>query len=294
MGNSASFQARPSRPKLPVSKMKLAAPFLFAFLSLAARADDWKLVWSDDFEHPGLPDSANWTYEKGFVRNQELQFYTDKRKENARVSGGNLIIEARKESFPNPAFAEGAKDWQKSRRNADYTSACLITKGLRSMRYGKIEVRAKLPSGKGIWPAIWMLGDNRGLVAWPACGEIDIMEFVSHDPGTVHGTLHFPSPTDGKHQSAGGTTKSDSLHDRFHTYGITWDEKSISLLFDDKPYKTVDLSIAGSVDKNPFHKPFYLLLNVAVGGTWGKEPDPKVYPQRMEVDWVKVWEKAGG
>ncbi|WP_035604128.1 glycoside hydrolase family 16 protein [Haloferula sp. BvORR071] len=268
------------------------ATLLFLALSFSARAGDWKLAWSDDFDRPGLPDPANWTCEKGFVRNQELQFYTEKRKENARVSGGNLIIEARKESFPNPAFVEGSKDWQKSRRNAEYTSACLITKGLRSMKYGKIEVRAKLPSGKGIWPAIWMLGDNRGPVRWPLCGEIDIMEFVSHEPGVVHGTLHFPTPGTDKHQSAGGTTKDDSLHDKFHVYGVEWNQKSLSFLFDDKPYKTVDLSVAGSGDANPFHKSFYLLLNVAVGGTWGKEPDPKVYPQRMEIDWVKVWEKA--
>lgn len=270
-----------------------ALPVLaLALLSLPVRADGWKLVWSDEFDRPGLPDPANWTHEKGFVRNQELQFYTEKRKENARVSGGNLIIEARKESFPNPAFAEASKDWQKSRRHADYTSACLITKGLRSMRYGRIEVRAKLPGGKGVWPAIWMLGDNRGPVRWPACGEIDIMEFVSHQPGTVHGTLHFPSPGDGKNQKAGGSIQSDSLHERFHVYGVTWDEKQIRFLFDDKAYKTIDLSIAGGPEKNPFHKSFYLLLNVAVGGSWGKEPDPKVYPQRLEVDWVKVWEKA--
>ena len=269
----------------------LALPLVL--LSLPARADDaWKLVWSDEFERPGAPDPANWTCEKGFVRNQELQFYTEKRKENARVNGGNLIIEARKESFPNPAFVPGATEWMKARKHADYTSACLITKGLRSMRYGKIEVRAKLPSGKGVWPAIWMLGDNRGPVRWPLCGEIDIMEFVSHKSGTVHGTLHFPTPGNDKPKSVSGTTRSDSLHDRFHVYGVTWDEKSISFLFDDKPYKTVDLSIAGGPDKNPFHKSFYLLLNVAVGGTWGKEPDPKVYPQRMEVDWVKVWEKT--
>lgn len=291
MGNSASLPGLASGGRLALSMKLLALPLTLALLQ-SAHADSWKLAWSEDFDRPGVPDPANWTYDKGFIRNQELQYYTEKRKENARVNGGSLIIEARKESFPNPAFVQGAAEWTKARKQADYTSACLITKGLRSMRYGKIEVRAKLPSGKGVWPAIWMLGDNRGPVRWPACGEIDIMEFVSHQPGTVHGTLHFPAPGDGKHQSSGGTIKSDSLHDRFHIYGVTWDEKQINFLFDDKPYKTIDLSIAGGPDKNPFHKSFYLLLNVAVGGTWGKEPDPKVYPQRMEVDWVKVWEKT--
>ncbi|MFD0895214.1 glycoside hydrolase family 16 protein [Luteolibacter ambystomatis] len=270
--------------------MKNSLGLLFA-LTLVAHADPWKLVWSDDFNRAGAPDPTKWTYEKGFVRNQELQFYTDNRRENARVEGGNLVIEARKEAFPNPSYVADAKDWQKSRKEAEYTSAALITKGLKSFKYGKIEVRAKLPSGKGIWPAIWMLGDNRGPTRWPMCGEIDIMEFVSHTPGVVHGTLHFAKPGTTEHQSAGGQTKSDSLHTTFHTYGVEWNEKTITLLFDDKAYKTVDLDAAGAGEDNPFRKPFYLLLNVAVGGSWGKEPDPKVYPQRMEVDWVKVWEK---
>lgn len=264
---------------------------VFLSLALSAHADSWKLAWSDDFNRPGSPDPAKWTYETGFVRNQELQLYT-KRSENARVSGGHLIIEARKEALPNPQYAKGAKEWAKAREKSEYSSACLITKGLKSFRYGKIEVRAKLPDGKGVWPAIWMLGENRGPVRWPACGEIDIMEFVSHKPGLVHGTLHFAKPgTALEHQSVGGETRSGSLHDEFHVYGVEWDEKTISFHFDGKPYKTVETDVAGTTEDNPFRKPFYLLLNVAVGGTWGKTPDPKVYPQRMEVDWVKVWEK---
>src|ERR1043165_10037106 len=128
---------------------------LFAF-SLTAHADDWRLVWSDDFDKPGAPDAAKWTYEKGFVRNQELQYYTADRRENARIENGNLVIEARHETFANASFKQGSNSWMTNQKEAQYTSACLITKKLKSFYYGKVEVRAKLPSGKGTWPAIWM------------------------------------------------------------------------------------------------------------------------------------------
>lgn len=262
-------------------------------LLLAAQAgDELRLVWSDDFEKAGAPDPAKWTYEKGFVRNQELQFYTDNRRENARVENGCLIIEARHETVANPSYKEGSTNWMTNRKEAQYTSASVITKGRKTFRYGKIEVRAKLPAGKGIWPAIWMIGANRG-GRWPVCGEIDIMEFVSHDPGTVYGTIHFAKPGGTQHQQVSGNTKSDSLHTEFHVYGLEWDETKLSFLFDGKAYKTIELDVAGPGANNPFRQSdtFYLLLNVAVGGSWGKEPDPKVYPQRFEIDWVKAWER---
>ncbi len=273
--------------------LRILKPLVLLTVVLSSsQAADWKLVWSDEFDRPGAPDPTKWTYEKGFVRNQELQFYTTDRRENARVENGHLVIEARHEAFPNPAFKEGATDWAKSRKEAEYTSTSLITQGLKSFRYGKIEVRAKIPGGKGIWPAIWMLGDSRGKSPWPACGEIDIMEFVSHKPKVVHGTLHFAKPATTKdHASEGGKTLSDTLHSDFHTYGIEWDEKTIVVTFDAKPYFTYTIDHAGTGADNPFRKPFYLLLNVAVGGSWGKDPDPQVYPQRMEIDWVRVSEK---
>lgn len=275
--------------------LRLLKPLLF-FLAFASssQAAEWKLVWSDEFDQSGAPDPAKWKYEKGFVRNQELQFYTDNRRENARVENGNLVIEARHEAFPNPSFKEGATDWAKSRKQAEYTSAALVTLGLKSFRYGKIEVRARIPGGKGIWPAIWMLGDSRGKAPWPACGEIDIMEFVSHKPKVVHGTMHFAKPGSVKdHASEGGKTLCETLHTDFHVYGIEWDEKAIQVFFDGKPYFTYQIDHAGTGEDNAFRKPFYLLLNVAVGGTWGKDPDPKDYPQRMEIDWVRVSEKQG-
>jgi len=142
--------------------------YLLVFLSVGC-AQDWKLVWSDEFDRPGLPDPAKWGYEKGFVRNQEKQYYTEARKENARVEGGMLIIESRREEY----------------RNAHYTSASLTTQGTASWTYGRMEMRAKLPTGRGIWPAFWMLGINESQVGWPACGEIDIMELVGFHPEVV-------------------------------------------------------------------------------------------------------------
>jgi beta-glucanase (GH16 family) len=277
----------------PNSYFRMKSVLLFSALVLSSHASEWRLVWSEDFNRAGTPDPAKWTYEKGFVRNQELQFYTDKRRENARVEGGRLVIEARKETFPNPAFKEGTSDWRTARKEAQYTSANLITKGLHAFHYGKIEVRAKLPAGKGVWPAIWLHGNNQGKGRWPMCGEIDIMEFVSHRPGEVHGTIHFAKPGTTTQQKLGGVVRVDDLHAKFHVYGIELSEKTITFLFDGKPYHTVELDAAGSGADNPFRKPgaFYLMLNLAVGGTWGRDPDPKVYPQTFEIDWVKAWEK---
>jgi len=270
----------------------MKAILCFLALSLTAQAADWRLVWSDEFDKPGAPDAAKWTYEKGFVRNEELQYYTADRRENARVENGSLIIEARQETFANAFYKEGSESWMTNRKEANYTSAALITKKLKPFYYGKVEVRAKLPSGKGTWPAIWMLGDNKG-GRWPMCGEIDIMEFVSHQPGVVHATIHFAKPGTTEPQQITGTTRSDTLHSEFHVYGLEWDEKSFTFLFDGKPYKTIDLDVAGAGADNPFRKPdaFYLMLNLAIGGKWGGEADPKVYPQRFEIDWVKAWEK---
>ena len=263
--------------------------FLFGWLS-PLHADDWKLVWSDEFNHPGAPDAKKWNYEEGFVRNQELQFYTRDRRENARVENGHLVIEGRHEAFPNPAFREGARDWQHSRKQAEYTSACLITQKLEAWKYGRVVVRAKLPQGKGVWPAIWMLGEQGG---WPRCGEIDIMEFVSHEKGKVFGTVHYAKPGAGnEHQSAGGNLTNGTLHTDFHDYGLEWNERTMAITFDGKAYFTFDLDKAGQgMMDNPFHKPFYLLINLAIGGSWGKEADPSVYPQRFEIDWVRVYQK---
>jgi beta-glucanase (GH16 family) len=268
-----------------------ACLFLFT-LVLSAPASDWRLVWSDDFDRPGAPDPAKWTYEQGFERNQELQFYTNRSK-NVRVENGHLVIEAHHEALPNPMHKAGDAHWKKARAVSDYTSASLTTRRLKSFHYGRIEVRAKLPSGKGVWPAIWLLGDNQGGVRWPACGEIDIMEFVSHLPGKAHCCVHSAKPGTTDHQMQGHFVKSDTLHSEFHVYGVDWNDKSLTFRFDGKPFKTIELDHAGQGPGNPFRQPdsFYLILNLAIGGLWGKEADPAVYPQRLEIDWVRAWEK---
>jgi beta-glucanase (GH16 family) len=156
-------------------------------------AADWRLVWSEDFNNPGAPDRAKWSYERGFVRNNELQLYTADRPENARVENGSLVIEGRKERLPNPFYRPNS-DLKRKRTSAqftDYTAASLITQGKASFLYGRIEVRAKLPQGRGVWPAIWLLGTNETTVGWPGCGEIDVMEFVGKEPDRVHATVHF-------------------------------------------------------------------------------------------------------
>jgi beta-glucanase (GH16 family) len=151
----------------------------------------WHLKWSDEFDKDGLPDPTKWGYEEGLVRNNEAQLYT-KRSENARVEGGMLVIEGRKEELPNPHFKEGSENWKEQKPVASYTSASLKTQGIASWQYGRIEVRAKIPQGKGIWPAIWTLGDNISEIGWPRCGEIDIMEFVGKEPIDSRTTALFP------------------------------------------------------------------------------------------------------
>ncbi len=260
--------------------------------TLAAQAQDWQLVWSDEFDYEGLPDPAKWGYEEGFVRNSEAQYYTRDRLENARVKDGRLVIEGRKEQFPNPRYEEGSKSWQKSRKSAGYTAASIITLKKASWQYGRIEVKAKLPKGKGMWPAIWMLGTSRGKVRWPACGEIDIMEFVGKNPDHVHGTVHFAK--DGKKGRHGGKIKTAAPSDDFHVYAIEWNAEKIDFFFDSRKYHTFPVEKATSKDGgNPFRKPFYLLINLAIGGSWGGPIDDSIFPQKYLIDYVRVYTRPG-
>ena len=235
-----------------------------------------KLVWSDEFNDTGLPDANKWNYDIGGHGwgNNELQFYTERRQENARVENGNLVIEARKES------------WQ----GKDYTSARLVTKGKGDWKYGRIEVRAKIPAGRGTWPAIWMLASTNPL-AWPDDGEIDIMEHVGFDQGRIHGTIHSK-----KYNHVIGTQKSATImtpdcSTAFHVYGLQWTADSIKVSIDGNPYFKFANENTGK-DAWPFHQPFHLLLNIAVGGNWGgqKGVDDSIFPVRMEIDYVRVYE----
>jgi len=254
----------------------------------------WKLVWSDEFDAPGLPDSSKWTYEEGFIRNNELQYYTRGRKENARVENGMLVIESRLEKYPNPNYKAGASDARHGREYAQYTSASVTTHGLHAWKHGRVEVRAKIPHGRGTWPAIWMLGTDQS-AGWPSCGEIDIMEFVGHDPNTIHGTIHT-----GKYNHVKGTQKGSQYHlkapyDDFHVYAVEWDGEKMDFFVDNTNYFTFKNEHSGEAAW-PFDKPQYLILNTAIGGAWGgvKGVDDAIFPQKFLIDYVRIYQKNGG
>lgn len=258
------------------------------------QAGEWKLVWCDEFDYQGLPDSTKWTYEQGFVRNMELQYYTHERKENARVQNGMLVLETRKESYLNAAYnvQAGETDWRRKNQYAEYTSASVTTQGKAGWRYGKIEVRAKLPTGKGMWPAIWMLGTNITDVGWPACGEIDIMENVGFNPDLIHANVHTEKYNHVKGNNKGSAIKVPQPHESLHIYAIEWDAKKIDFFIDDQKYFTY-VNEGSGVEVWPFDQAFYLILNIAFGGSWGSQEgiDEQILPQRMYVDYVRVYQR---
>jgi beta-glucanase (GH16 family) len=241
-----------------------------------------KLVWADEFNHAGTPDSTKWTYELGDNcpdlcgwGNNEAQFYT-RDPENVRVENGRLIIEARKNSVGGRA----------------YTSGRLVTKMKGDWRYGRIEVKAKLPSGKGTWPAIWMLSTDWKYGGWPESGEIDIMEHVGYDPGVIHGTIHTQFYNQVQDPQKGNKIVISDTHEEFHVYAIHWTADKIEFFVDDKRYHVVNKGVDDTFTKWPFDQRFHLILNVAVGGNWGgaKGIDDAIWPQRMEVEWVRVYQ----
>lgn len=238
-----------------------------------------KLVWADEFDKPGLPDSTRWGYDVGGNGwgNNELQFYTRKRPENARVEDGKLIIEARKEDY----------------QGRGYTSARLLTQNTATWTYGRIEAYAKLPKGRGTWPAVWMLGKNISTAGWPRCGELDIMEHVGYDEGVIHGTAHTEAYNHVKGTQKEGKVTVPDVTTAFHRYAIEWTADQVDFYVDDQKYYTVQRSVLGSSEAQwPFSQPFFLILNVAVGGNWGgqKGVDDSIWPQRMEIDYVRVYQ----
>ena len=245
-----------------------------------APSGSWRLVWSDEFNQPdgSAPDPAKWGYETGGNGwgNQELEYYTS-RANNARIEAGNLIIEARQEDF------HGKK----------YTSARLLTSGKWSWTYGRIEARMKIPRGQGIWPAFWMLGTNISSVGWPGCGEIDIMENIGKEPATVHGTVHGPGYS-GNYGIGGPVTLPDgaAMADDFHVFAVECEPERITWFMDGQKYFTVTPANLPKDARWVFDQPKFLLLNLAVGGGWPGYPDAtSAFPQRMLVDYVRVYEK---
>jgi beta-glucanase (GH16 family) len=244
----------------------------------------WKLVWADEFNTPGAPDPSNWVYETGFVRNKELQWYQS---ENARVENGLLIIEGRKERVANPNFDPTSADWKKNRNHADYTSACLETKGKREFLYGRFEVRARIDPKDGLWPAIWAKGVSG---RWPLCGEIDLFEYYQQ---TILANTCWANGTWNtvKTHYSRFTEKDPTWGMKFHVWRMDWDAAFIRVYLDDVLLNETDLSKTIDPDgSNPFHKPQSLLLNLAIGATGG-DPSTVEFPVKFEVDYVRVYQK---
>ena len=247
--------------------------------------DGWVLVWNDEFSGPNI-DPAKWRHEinANGGGNNELQYYTQRSK-NSRIEDGVLIIESHEETYSD---VEGARD---------YTSARLRTKGRGDWKYGRFEVRAKLPTGQGLWPAIWMLPTDWEYGGWPKSGEIDIMEVIGSEPDLLHGTLHFGNTWTDKSQDGGSLRLSTgSLHNDFHVYTVEWTETEFNWYIDDVQFARVSNWYTPGHDyPSPFDKRFHILLNVAVGGNWPGSPDATTtFPQRMEVDYVRVFESESG
>jgi beta-glucanase (GH16 family) len=241
-----------------------------------------KLVWSDEFEYTGSPDSTKWSYDLGDGcpnvcnwGNQELQYYTNELK-NVRVDSGRLIIEARLDS------AGGLR----------YTSTRIVSRKKGDWLYGRIEVKAKLPRGRGTWPAIWMLPTEWKYGGWPKSGEIDIMEHVGHNPGWIHANIHTEAYNHVKKTHREGKINVPDVQEAFHVYAIEWSDEKVDFFVDDKLYHTLKHESTDTYVEWPVDQKFHLIMNIAVGGGWGgqKGIDDKIWPQRMEVEYVRVYQ----
>jgi len=249
--------------------------FIILFLTFQAYSQKYVKVWSDEFNTPGLPDSTKWDYEVGKLRNAELQYYTSKRKENARIQDTTMIIEARKESFMGAA----------------YTSASLVSKLKGDWKYGKFEIRAKVPAGKGTWPAIWMMPTNSEYGGWPKSGEIDIMEYVGMNANNLYYTAHYQGTDGTGHQSSGTQTTINQPYSKFITYSLIWTPTKLEWYADGVKFWSYT---ASPTDPRvwPFNKEFYMILNLAYGGSWGGQQgvDDTKLPVKFYIDYVRVYQ----
>jgi len=260
------------------SVLALAVITLFS----CAKVNSRKLIWSDEFNYPGQPDTSRWNYDVGDGcpnvcgwGNDEAEFYTNDPK-NIRIENDRLIIEAHKDSLGGKA----------------YTSTRIVSKFKGDWLYGRIEVMAKLPRGRGTWPAIWMLSTDWKYGGWPASGEIDIMEHVGHDQGVIHGTIHTESYNHHKKTQKEGKITISDAQDEFHIYAIDWSENKIDFYVDDTLYHSVSKEASDTFKEWPFDQRFHLIMNIAVGGFWGGAQgiDESIWPQKMEVEYVRVYQ----
>jgi beta-glucanase (GH16 family) len=249
----------------------------------------YTLVWSDEFNIEGKPDTTKWRYENGFVRNNEDQWYQS---ENAQCEGGFLVITGKKESKSNPTYKAGSTDWRSKREYINYTSSSLMMKREHAFQYGKLEVRAKIDAQTGLWPAIWTLGVGG---EWPSNGEIDVMEY--YDDKIL---ANFAYANSNRYQAIWDGVKiplsslgSNEWASKFHIWTLEWDEKSMKIILDGQELNSIDLSqtINKSDGKNPFHQPHYVLLNLALGGNNGGSLANTVLPSKYYVDYVRIYQK---
>jgi beta-glucanase (GH16 family) len=292
-GGAFHFRRKLFAP-ITITGALLSVPVAFAlsaFLTTGTTASAsnpavWSLVWRDEFDGPSgsAVDSSKWSFDVGGKGwgNKELETYTS-RTENAHLEGGLLVIRALKETFAGP-----------DNITRNYTSARLLTKNKFSQAYGRFEARIKIPYGQGIWPAFWMLGDNIDTAHWPNCGEIDIMENIGKEPSIVHGTFHGPGYSGGSGVSAAYILPNgQKFSDDFHTFAVEWEPNVMRFYVDGLLYKTRTPADLPPGTSWVFDHPFFIILNVAVGGSWPGSPDATtVFPQKMQVDYVRVYQRS--
>jgi len=254
--------------------------------------EGYVLVWSDEFEKDGRPDPSYWSYELGFIRNRELQYYQP---ENANIENGILTISGKRERVKNKAYDPLSEYWIEDREWAEYTSASLITQGKKSFTYGIFEIRAKIPTARGMWPVIWTMGENR---EWPANGEVDIMEYYRWTAlPTILANVAWEGPdnkvkwADKKIPLDNFLEKDPDWPEKFHIWKMEWTPEFIRLYLDDELLNEVDLEKTVNPDGyNPFHHPHYILLNLALGGQGG-DPSSTEFPQSFLIDYVRVFQQ---
>lgn len=313
------FMADRWRPKNPIDGRYVWLPILFenglpvlkwfdnwnlsvfeqmsADYSTPSEREGYRLVWNDEFNNEGQPDSKVWSFEKGFTRNEELQWYQS---DNAVCKNGVLTIAGRKEQIKNSNYDAASNNWQKNREYAGYTSSSLKTEGKKEFQYGRFEIRAKIPTASGAWPAIWTLGNS---MEWPSNGEIDIMEYyrIKDVPHILANTAWGTDKRFNAKWDSSATPFSHFLEkdanwaDKFHIWRMDWDEEYIRLYLDDELLNETSLEYTynGSLgkNKNPFRQPHYLLLNLAIGGINGGVPDDSAFPLVYEIDYIRVYQK---
>jgi len=265
-----------------------------AFNSLAqdsaSEGNGYRLVWSDEFDYAGPPDPVKWTFEHGFVRNMELQWYQP---DNAWVEAGVMRITARRERKANPAYNDGSADWRENRPYAEYTSAAVVTTGMHQWLYGRFEIRARIPAVKGSWPAIWFRGDKTHR-PWPLCGEIDLMEYyrIDDEPTLLANACWGDGVWDSSYWKVSGfAEKDDAWEEEFHIWRMEWTEDYIRLYVDDMLLNEIDVTKTLNPDGvNPFRLPMHMLINLAVGRP-GESPDDTPFPLYYDIDYVRVYQK---